>query len=59
MGSKTLGCGETYINKNLFHNNKSSISINEVEITRIVLFDKTSSGNKGSFKRYIGYMHKD
>ena len=24
-----------------------------------MLFDKTSCGNKGSFKRYIGYRHKD
>ena len=30
------------INKNTFHNNKSSISTNEVEINRILLFDKTS-----------------
>ena len=43
----------------MFQNNKSSTSINEVEINRIVLFDKTSYGNKGSFKRYIGYRHKD
>ena len=59
MGSKTLCCGETCIDKNAFHNNKSSISINEVEINRIALFDKTSYGNKGSFKHYIGYRHKD
>ena len=39
------------IDKNAFHNNKSSISINEVEINKIVLFDKTSCGSKGSFKR--------
>ena len=37
----------------------SSIIINEVEINRIVLFNKTSCGNKGSFKRYIRYRHKD
>ena len=54
MGSKTLSCGETCIDKYSFYNNKSSISINDVEINRIVLFDKTSYGNKGSFKRYIG-----
>ena len=59
MGSKTLDCGEIAIDKNTCHNNKSSITINEVEINRIVLFDKTSYGNKGSFKCYIGYRHKD
>ena len=59
MRSKTLSSGETCIDKNAFHRNKSSISINEVEITRIVLFDKTSCGSKGSLKRCIGYRHKD
>ena len=38
---------------------KNLISIDEVEINKIVLFDKTAYGNKGSFKRYIGYRHKD
>ena len=42
MGSRVLSCGETCIDKNAFHNNKSSININEIEINRIVLFDKTS-----------------
>ena len=59
MESKTLCSGETCIDKNAFHNNKSLICINEIKINRIVLFDKTSYGNKGSFKRYIGYRHKD
>ena len=59
MGSKTLCSGETCIDKNSFHSNKSLISIKRVEINKIVLFDKTSYGNKGSFKRYIGYKHKD
>ena len=59
MASKILSCGEAGVDENAFHNNKSSISINEVEINRIVLFDKTSCGSEGSFKRYIGYRHKN
>ena len=59
MGSKVLGCGKIGTDKNAFHNNKTSISIDEVEIKKIVLSDKTSCGNKSSFKRYIGYRHKD
>ena len=59
MGSRLLSCSETYIDKNAFHNNKSLINTNEIEINKIVLFDKTSYGNKGSFKPYIGYRHKD
>ena len=59
MESKILCCGGTCVDKNAFHKNKSSIIINEVEFNKIVLFDKTSYGNKVSFKRYIGYKHKD
>ena len=54
MGSKVLGFGEIGIDKNPFHNNKSSITINEVEIKELMLFDKTLCGNKGSLKCYIG-----
>ena len=36
-----------------------SININEIRINRIILFDKTSYGNKSSFKHYIGYSHPD
>ena len=39
MGSKVLSYGEIGINKNAFHNNTTSISIDGVEINRIVLFD--------------------
>ena len=57
MGSKILSYGETAIIKSAFHKKTTSININEIEINRIVLFDKTSCGNKGSFKHYIGYRH--
>ena len=53
MGSKILSYGETTIIKSAFHKKTTSIKINEIEINRIVLFDKTSYGNKGSLKRYI------
>ena len=58
-GVKSLRLCKTGIDKNAFHNNKTSISTDEVEINRIVLFGKMSYGNKGSFKYYIGYIHKD
>ena len=50
MRSKVLSCGKIGINKNIFHINKLSININDVEINRIVLFDQTSCGNNSSFK---------
>ena len=55
MWSKKLCTGEVYIDKNAFHINKSSISINEIEINRIVLFNKTSYDNNSSFKRWKAY----
>ena len=59
MKSNILSYGEIGIDKSAFHNNATSISIDEVENNRIVLFDKTSYGNKGLFKYYIGYKHED
>ena len=47
MGSKILSYGENHIIKNAFHKKKTSININEIKINRIILFDKTSYGNKG------------
>ena len=58
MESKVLFCTKECINKNAFHIKTNSISIDEVEINKTMLFDKTSYGNKGSFKYYIGYMHE-
>ena len=42
-----------------FTKKTTSININKIEINRIVLFNKTSYGNKGSLKHYIGYRHAD
>ena len=45
MGSKVLSYSKTCINKNAFHKKTNSISIDKVEIERVVLFDKTSYGD--------------
>ena len=45
MGSKTLSYGETAIIKSEFHKKTTSININEIEINRIVLCNKTLYGN--------------
>ena len=59
MGSKILSYGETAIIKSAFHKKTTSININEIEINGIVLFNKTSYGNKGSLKHYIRHKHTD
>ena len=58
MESKVLSFDETCINKNAFHKTTVSINIDEVDINKITLLDKTSYGKKGSFKCHIGYRYK-
>ena len=59
MKPEVLRYGEICINKNEFHKITTSNNIDEVDINRIILFDKTSYGNRDSFKYYIGYRHKN
>ena len=59
MESKILSFGKTAIIKSAFHIEATSININEIKINKIVLFDKTSYGNKGSLKHYIEYRNTD
>ena len=54
-----LSYGETCINKIAFHKKETSTNIDEVEIDKITLLDKTSYGNKDLFKYHIGYRHKN
>ena len=57
--ARTCSYDETCINKNAFHKTTTSINIDEVDINKITLLDKTSYGNKGLFKYHIGYIHKN
>ena len=59
MEQKALIFGEDCINKNTFHKNKIPISIDRVDIEKIVLFKIDSYGNKGSFKYLIGCTQED
>ena len=58
MEQKALVFGKQCINKNAFHKNQRRISIDKVEIRRIVLSKKDSYGKKGSFKYFIGYINE-
>ena len=58
MESK-ISYDETCINENAFHKETNSVNIDEVEIDKIMMLDKTSYGNKSFFKYYIGYIHKN
>ena len=42
--------------KNSFHKFKRPVSIDKVDIKKIVLSSKESYGNKGAFKYFMGYI---
>ena len=54
---KTLTFDKYSTNKNLFHKNKNPITINKVDIKRIVLSNKVSYGKQGTYKYYVGYIY--
>ena len=56
MDQKVLMFGEYYINKNAFHKNGRPISIDKVDIRRIVLSSKHWYASKGPFKYFTGYI---
>ena len=43
----------------MFHKYKKPITIDEVDIKKIVLSSKESYGNKCAFKYFIGYISND
>ena len=59
MKPKVLNYGETCINKNAFHKTTTSSNTDEVDINKIILFNKNSYDNKGLFKYHTGYRHKN
>ena len=59
MESQVLSYDEACIKKNAFHKTTTSINIDEVDINKITLLEKTSYGNKSSFKYHIGYKYKN
>ena len=57
MEQEAVYFGENGIIKSVFHKNKRSININEVDTEKIVLSHKKSY-SKVSFKYFIGCIHK-
>ena len=54
MSEKTLKFGKLKVNKKEFHNFKQQITLNLVNIDKIVISDKFEHTDKGS-KSFIGY----
>ena len=53
MEQRVLNFGRECLNKNAFHENKKPISIDKVEIRKIVL---SKIDSYGSFEYFIGYI---
>ena len=58
MNEKASIFDDPFINKNAFYKNKKPISIDKLDIRRIVLFKENSSGDKVYFKFFIRYIHE-
>ena len=56
IGQKALSFDKQCVNKNAFLKNKRLISIDRVEIKRIVLSKRDLYGKKCSFTYFIGYI---
>ena len=54
MYKKIINFGNTEVEKHKFHQNKSAIPINNVDINKIVVSNKASFDKK-DFKSFIGY----
>ena len=54
---KPLTYGEYDVNKYRFHMCKRQISINTININRILLSNKVFYGELGAYKYYVGYNH--
>ena len=58
MNENVLICDKQCFNENAFHKNKRPISIDKVEIRRIVLSKKDLYRKKSSFKCFVGYINE-
>ena len=56
MNEKIIKFDDTKIKKYSFHQHKSPISINNININNIVVSNKVTIGEK-EFKYFIGYKH--
>ena len=54
MGKKIIKFGDNQIKKHKVHQHKSPISIDSIEINKIVISNKVTCYKKG-FKSFIGY----
>ena len=58
MGKKKLTFGDIEIEKDKFYHNRSPIFLKDVDIEKVLVSSKISSGEK-NYKYFIGYLYND
>ena len=58
MGKEILTFGDIEIEKNKFYCYKSPIFLKDVDIEKVLVSNKISSGEK-NYKYFIGYLYND
>ena len=59
MSGKSISFDDKKINKSSFYKNKKLFSLNDIDINKILVSKKESSGTKNSLKYFIGYNDGD
>ena len=58
IGKKIVALGDIEIEKNKFYHHKSPILLKDVDIERVSVSNKISSG-EWNYKYFIGYLYND
>ena len=59
MSGKSINFGDKKINKSNFYKDKKLFKIEDIDISKILVFKKESYGTKNSLKYFIGYNDDD
>ena len=58
MGKEILTFADTEIEQDKFYPHKSPIYVEDIDIEKVLVFDKISSDEK-KYKYFIGYLYND
>ena len=59
MSGKSINFDDKKINKSNFYKNKKLFNLNDIDVNKILVSNKESSGTKYSLKYFIGYNDGD
>ena len=59
LSGKSINFDDKKINKSNFYNNKKLISLNDIDVNKLVVSKKDSYGTKNTLKYFIGHNDSD